>query len=99
MGKQIILYGNMAEQKFEEIGQIFTKVKDQLEILKTEAEGLNSMWQGEAETHWGVEFERRHNNLRAAISACQKNIAIWKQVAGELAEEEKKIQSELNAFF
>ncbi|MBQ8596384.1 MAG: hypothetical protein IJ409_01210 [Lachnospiraceae bacterium] len=99
MGQQIVLYGSMAEQRFDEIGQIYTGAKDRLEILKGETEGLTVAWQGKAQADWSAEFNRRFESLKAVINIGQKNIAVLKQVAGDLAEEEKKIVSELESFF
>lgn len=97
MGEQIIFYSSDTEQKFTEIFREFTRIKDQLEIIKQEEECLSAVWQGEAKEDWESEFENILNELEGRITKCRKSLICLKEQAKQLCEEEKQIILQVEA--
>ena len=93
MIQQIFLCGNRLDQTYELLQDSFTRIRDRLNILGTEAGRLSSVWQGEAEKEWQRVFEEKREEITVGTEELYKYLLKLKEQAYLLAKTEQEIMT------
>lgn len=93
MTQQILLYGNRLDQTYELLQDSFTRIRDRLNILGTEAGMLSSVWKGEAQKEWQRVFEEKREELAAGTEELHRYLLELKEQAYFLAKTEQEIMA------
>lgn len=81
-------------QWLDEMEQKITKAWDLLDMMKTEVDTLNAIWESSAEEVWRKEYIDRIKEVRAQLAEINKSAADVRRAGKELADLEKKLTVE-----
>lgn len=81
-------------QWLDEMEQKITKAWDLLDVMKTEVDTLNTIWESSAEEVWRKEYIDRIKEVRAQLAEINKSAADVGRAGKELADLEKKLTVE-----
>lgn len=85
-------------QWLDEIEEKITKAGDLLDVMTTEGNALNGIWESSAEEVWRKEYSDRLNNVKAQLMEINKCAAEVGRLGKALADLEIKLTSEAKSY-
>lgn len=91
MERQVMLWGSRLDQTYDLIQEVFTGIRDRLVMLRTEAEMLSTVWQGEAEADWERVLGEKLEALTTETEGIYEYLVRLKEQAALLVKTEEEI--------
>lgn len=86
---QIQLYSAGVMGGLERLEKSFTSVRDKLDILNMEREGLTNSWEGPAQMQWDRELTACLNRIEECLKGMEELTGAVNEIAGMLSKTEK----------